>query len=114
MRNYDESAFCRSMVSCSVATSQLSSCQLNIRNYSAAVKRARNARNLSGRARAPGDRSRQETVSTAADIESTLELDTNLRVVGSFTLPERAPTRAFSWLKVPTSAFTLNKLTNGK
>ena len=90
MRNYDESAFCRWMVSCSVATSQLSSCQLNIRNYSAAVKRARNARNLSGRARAPGDRSRQETVSTAADIESTLELDTNLRDVGSFTLPERA------------------------
>ena len=109
MRNYDESAFCRSMVSCSVATSQLSSCQLNIRNYSAAVKRARNARNLSGRARAPGDRSRQETVSTA-DIESTLELDTNLRVVGSFTLPERAPTRAFSWLKVPTSAFTFKTL----
>ena len=27
-----------------------------------------------------------------------------------FTITEKAPTRAFSWLKVPTSAFTLKTL----
>ena len=29
------------------------------------------------------------------------ELGTNLREVWSFTISEKAPTRAFSWLKVP-------------
>ena len=28
----------------------------------------------------------------------------------SFTITEKAPTRAFSWLKVPTSAFTFKTL----
>ena len=29
-----------------------------------------------------------------------------------FTIKEKAPTRAFSWLKAPTSAFTFKTLTN--
>ena len=32
------------------------------------------------------------------------------RLSEDFTITEKAPTRAFSWLKVPTSAFTLMTL----
>ena len=39
---------------------------------------------------------------------SLLELQTNLREY--FTITEKAPTRAFSWLKVPTNAFTFKTL----
>ena len=39
-----------------------------------------------------------------------VELKTNLREVWSFTITERAPTRTFSWLKVPTSAFIIKNL----
>ena len=35
-----------------------------------------------------------------------LELATNIRQI--FTVTEKAPIRAFCWLKVPTNAFTLN------
>ena len=38
----------------------------------------------------------------------TPELQTKLRE--DFTIMEKAPTRAFSWLKVPTSAFTFKTL----
>ena len=38
----------------------------------------------------------------------TLELETNLRE--NFTITEKASPRAFSWLKVPTSAFTLKTI----
>ena len=37
-----------------------------------------------------------------------VELQMNLREV--FTITEKIPTRAFSWLKVPTSAFTFKTL----
>ena len=43
--------------------------------------------------------------SESSDSGYTVELQTNLRE--DFTITERAPTRAFSWLKSPTSAFTL-------
>ena len=38
----------------------------------------------------------------------TLELEANLRE--NFTITEKASPRAFSWLKVPTSAFTLKTI----
>ena len=38
----------------------------------------------------------------------TVELQTKVRE--DFTIMEKAPTRAFSWLKAPTSAFTLKTL----
>ena len=38
----------------------------------------------------------------------TVELQTNVR--RDFTITEMAPTRAFSWLKAPTSAFTFKTL----
>ena len=41
----------------------------------------------------------------SAQVILSLELQTNLR--DDFTIMEMAPTRAFSWLKVPTTAFTL-------
>ena len=37
-----------------------------------------------------------------------VELQTNVRE--DFTITEKAPTRAFSWLKAPTSAFTFKTL----
>ena len=37
-----------------------------------------------------------------------VKLQTNLRE--DFTITKKAPTRAFSWLKVPTNAFTLKTL----
>ena len=37
-----------------------------------------------------------------------LELETNPREVLSCIITEKAPIRAFCWLKVPTNAFTLN------
>ena len=37
-----------------------------------------------------------------------VELQTNLRE--DFTITEKVPTRAFSWLKAPTSAFTLKTI----
>ena len=39
-----------------------------------------------------------------------VELQTNFRE--DFTITEKAPTRAFSWLKVRTSAFTFETLLN--
>ena len=33
-----------------------------------------------------------------------------MNLLQSFTITEKAPTWAFSWLKVPTSAFTLKTL----
>ena len=41
---------------------------------------------------------------------SRVELQMNLREDWSFTITENAPTRAFSWLKVPSSAFTFKTL----
>ena len=38
--------------------------------------------------------------------QSAIELETNLRKVWSFTITETVPTKAFSWLKAPNSAFT--------
>ena len=40
----------------------------------------------------------------------TLELKTNLREVWSWIITEKAPTRAFSWLKEATTAFTFKTL----
>ena len=34
----------------------------------------------------------------------------SLNVPEDFTITEKAPTRAFSWLKAPTSAFTFKTL----
>ena len=41
---------------------------------------------------------------------SVLELETNLGEVLSFTITEKAPSRAFFWLKVPISTFTFKTL----
>ena len=40
-----------------------------------------------------------------------------LKIKGSFTITEKAPTRIFSWLKSPTSTYTftmLNRRCHGK
>ena len=39
-----------------------------------------------------------------------LELETNLCEDGTFTITEKAPARAFSWLKASTNAFTIKNL----
>ena len=41
---------------------------------------------------------------------SAIELQTKVKRCEDFTITEKAPTKAFSWLKAPSSAFTLKTL----
>ena len=43
-------------------------------------------------------------------LPTSVQLDTNLREVGSFTITEKDLTRAFSWLTAATSTFTFKNL----
>ena len=56
-----------------------------------------------------GARSLQTAVTGLSSKETSAAYDSSVSQ-SVFTITEKAPTRAFSWLKVPTSAFTFKTL----
>ena len=46
----------------------------------------------------------------SSPLQCSVELQTNLREVPSCKITEKAPTRTFSWLKAPSTAFTFKTL----